>query len=455
MKTKLVLWGSNAQDERVLIAMELRAADNKVDIWTFPESIATEDFSQLLMQNWRNGETVAFPDGYTHLERELTVSDSLLPDDIKTDRGDLIQRAQTEWHFVVLSSKLNEVYRSELVELEEKVNQMTEYSAEMWNNLKEFWDKVQEQVRERNLFRDHADSLRDNINVLFSKLKDLRSEMDNVFHRQSQEVHDQFMEALNEIDSKLNISNRLPALFEELKQMQRSFRDVKLTREHSASVWQRLDNAFKQVKEKRFGESAVNDNSAGERLERRFEGLIQAIQKMQQSIDRDREDLDFQNKKIATTDGQLEAQIRQAKIKMIESRIESKEEKLHEMLQTKQELEDKMESQKEKDRKRQEKDRMEAAKEAAKKVAQDKIAEEIKSRKEDVKPEAVHTPVTEEKPVEEAKPVAEKPAKEKKKPAAEKTATEPAADAEVSDAAETTATITEVTEAIQKDETEG
>lgn len=381
MKTKLVLWGSNATEDKILIALQLRPEDNKVDIWTFPEAVATDEFARQLLGDWRNDVAVDFPSEATHLERELSMTSSLLPDDIKVERGDIVQRAQTEWHFVVLSSKLNEVYQNELSELKDKVSQLTAFSNDAWNELKAFWGKVQDQVRERNLLREHADLLRDNTNVLFGKMKELRNALDEEFRQKSQGHHDQFMSTLADLENKVAEGTRLPALFDELKSLQRKFRELKLTREHRSKVWERLDAAFKTVKEKRFGPNANSDSSALERINRRYNGLINAIEKMERSIARDEDDLKFQQRKIDSSDGQLEAQIRQAKIKMTSERIRSKSEKLQEMLQTKSELEKRITVQKEKEAKRQKQEEIVAAKVAAKEKIAQEIAAAVDARK--------------------------------------------------------------------------
>ena len=381
MKTKLVLWGTNAQDERVLIAMQLRAADNKVDIWTFPEAIASPDFAQQMLNEWRNSaEPNAFPEGAMHIERELTVAESILPDDLKVERGDLVQRAQSEWHFIVLSTKLHESYKSELAEIQDKIAQMVDYSSDAWDSLKGFWNKVQEQVHDRNLFREHADILRDNTNELFDQLKKMRSSMTSEFEENSKSVYSQFNSVLDEIEKKVEQGiQRFPDIFEDLKKAQTQFRDKKLKREHSNDIWNRIDSLFKTVKEKKFGTNAINDSTASERLTRRYEGLIGAIDKMQDSIDRDKEELDYQTKRVNNSQGQLEAQIRQAKIDMILERVKSKQEKLDEMQVTKAEIEGKMSNYKEKEAKE------------AKKAAEAPKAE----TKREVKVETVASPVAE------------------------------------------------------------
>ncbi len=350
MKSKLVLWGTNAQDERVLIAMQLRAEDNKVDIWLFPEAIASPDFSQQMLTEWRNGADVAFPEGATHIERELSVADSLLPDDIKVEKTDIINRAQGEWHFIVLSTKLHAAYKSELAELEDKVTKMADYSGEAWDMLKGFWNKVQDQVKERNLFREHGDELRDATNGLFSHLKNMRTSVMNEFEENSKTWYAQFNTILDEIEQRVEKGIKgFPDAFDQLKQTQNKFRDQKMTREHSNDLWNRIDGLFKTVKEKKFGTNAINDSSATERLTRRYEGLIGAVDKMQDSIDRDTQDLEYQRKRVEQSEGQLEAQLRQAKITMIQDRVKSKQEKLNEMLATKADVEVKIANLKERE----------------------------------------------------------------------------------------------------------
>ncbi|MEL6924348.1 MAG: hypothetical protein AAFO94_09900 [Bacteroidota bacterium] len=382
MKTKLVLWGSNEKDEKVLIAIQLRAKDNAVDIWTFPESVATEEFYQLMLDEWRNGKEVDLPEERSHMERELTISEGLLPDSLKVERGDIVQRALTEWHFVVLSSKLNEVYQSELSEFKEKIEQLSAFDNEVWNGLKTFWSKVQTQVRDRNLFREHANSLRENTNVLFAKLKELRSALDDEFKTRSKKHYDGFMETLQDIETRVSDGGRLGSIFNELKDLQRKFRDTKFTKEHRSAIWEKLDGAFKSVKEKQYGPNANVDSSPYERLKRRYEGLLGAIEKMQRSIGRDRDDLAFQGRKIARSDGQLEAQIRQAKVKMIEERISSKEEKLGEMNKTRTDLEKRLEVEKVREAKRAEQAKIKEAEQEAKAKIAARIKEQEAAREE-------------------------------------------------------------------------
>ena len=351
MKTKLVLWGANAAQERVLIAMQLRASDNKVSLWAFDEAAATPEFAQKLLNDWRNTVAMPAPEGAIfESERELSVTEGLLPADWNVERADILTRAQSEWLVIVLSTKLHEAYKSELAAFEDKIAELKAYSAEHYESLKEFWAKVQEQVRDRNLFREHADALRERTNVLFAAMKDMRSALSQEFAASSQSFVERFGQSLDAIERKAAADiNRFPEIFEELKQLQGQLRLQKLTKEHSNALWDRLDALFKQIKERRFGNATPTEGGALDRLSSRLEGLVAAMAKMKESIDRDKSDLAVFSKKLESARGQLEAQLQSAKVNMIQDRVRSKEEKYKDMQRTHDELTARMAQLKEKE----------------------------------------------------------------------------------------------------------
>ena len=380
MRRKIVLWGSNEKDEKLLVALELLEKENVVNIYTFPESVATEEFYKAMSEKWKDDAEVEFPAGYHKIERKLSVSDSILPDEIKVERPDLITRAQAEWHFVVLSSKLYGMYKSELEELKEKVDTLSEYDNAMWDELRGFWNKVQTQVNDRNLFREQGAALREKANHLFDRLKELKKSLEGEFENKSKQYAETFAAEISEIETKVEKGLGLNPLFEDLKKIQTKLKDFKFTKEDREVVWNKIDEAFKKLKEKRGAAAQAHQSGELARTEARYKGLMGAIQKMQTSINFDQKDLEFETKRAANSEGQLEAQLRQAKLNMINERIKSKQEKLEDMNKTKTELEARMEREKKKLEKVHKQEKIEEAKEAVKQKIATDISETAKAR---------------------------------------------------------------------------
>ncbi len=379
MKDKIVLWGQNEKDEKILVAIELIEKENMVKIHQFPAAAVTEEFHKTLMGDWKKGVEVPFPEEVVTLDRPLSVTDGLLPESIRVDRTDLISRAKAEWHFVVLSSKLYELYSSELSDIKEKVDNMQEYSGAVWEEMKGFWSKVQQQVYDKNLFREHANTLRKGSDEVFNSLKSMRKTLDNQFKTESKKSVEFFKEHLTEINSKIDGGKSLQPLFEELKKLQGKFKDMKFTRDDRNKVWNNIDVAFKKLKEKKYGKAgAPSASDAVSRLKNRYDGLMKAIDRMKNSIDRDLRDKNGQNNRGERAMGQLEAQLMQARVAMIDERISSKQVKMKDMLSTKAELEKRITKEEARAKKQAEKAEMEKAKKAKKEEIKQKIAEESK-----------------------------------------------------------------------------
>ena len=337
MKTKLVLWGENAEKERVLLALQLHTNSNKVSVWSFPETVATPEFTQQ-MYDWRDDKEFTFPENTTHFESDLSVTGGLLPEGLTAEKPEMISRAQSEWHFIVLSSKMHEALKSELAGLGDKIHAMEKYNYELWDNLKGYWNKVQDNVRDKNLFREHADELRLTSNELFDKLKVARTAISQEFEQNSKKWFENFNTKLDDIETRIKagMNAQFPKIFDQLRDTQNQFRDQKMTKDHANEVWNRIDNLFKAFKEKKYGPNNAQNNANNENRAKGG-GLEDATAKMKASIDRDKKDLEYEQKRADNSANQLEEQLRQARINIIKDRINSKMVKYDDMVKTKEE----------------------------------------------------------------------------------------------------------------------
>ena len=386
MKKKIVLWGHDENDKKILLALALQEHENKVHIYTFAEDKVSEEFYNNMMDKWRSGAEVEFPEGYETIIRELSMTDDILPETIKVQRTDLITRAKSEWHFVVLSTKLYDLYSTELEDFKAKIASLMDFDNDVWDEIRGFWSKITEQSRERNLFREHANKLRDDTNELFVKMKELKSAANEKLAGVSKEHVTTFSARLTEVKEKAEKGMSLGPLFDQLKKIQNEFKNAEFTRNDRSKVWKRIDEAFKLVKEKKYGKQPEGQQGgAVSRLERRYQGLKSAIGKMKASIKRDQSDIDFHNSRNNKPSGQLEMQLRDAKIQMIKGRMDSKQEKLDEMLSTQTQLDAKMEKEKARELKQAEKKAIEKKKAELKKQIDATVSDQAELSPEEAK----------------------------------------------------------------------
>lgn len=356
MKTKLVLWGSDKDDKKVLVTLELLSAENQITMRIIPEDDATDELYSSLMDKWRENEDIAFPESTLISTQTLSMADSLLPEEIKVEKPEIVTKAQAEWPFVVLSEKLYTSYLSNIEALKEKISKTSSFEKGIWEELKSLQGKIQNQFKDRNLQREHIGDLRNKVNELFGMMKQLRSVQDAEYRELSNANFDKLTSTLGTIENQISDGEKFNVVFDALKALQRELKSSKLVREQRNELWERVDEAFKKVKEQKFGAQTTEAGltTALTRVNNRYNGLLSAIDRMNTSILRDKEELKGQLEKIKHSrfDNMLEQQISQAKANMIENRITSKESKLKEMNTTLEELESRIKNIKEKEEKR-------------------------------------------------------------------------------------------------------
>lgn len=352
MKEKIVLWalqGSEESAEKVLLALELLRENNEVLLRKIASPSATEELFEQLRKEWKEDQATIWPDDDMETQSiELSAAKGLLPEGLElgTEDADFLEKSKNEWLFAVLSYRLYKQKETQLQEIEERAEAIESFDKGIWDEIKDFQDDLINQLKEKNISKQEFDQLKDIVNVVFNRLKELRRLEDERFEQEAKLQYEGFVKRVEEVEEACN-GNKPDffKLFEKLKALQKEFRSIKLTRKLRNNLWDRIDKAFKFLKEKRYPNakgSAVASASVsdqGKRLESRIEGLLAAIDKMQSSVNRDKKEHDYiQDRNKSGQGSQIESQLREVKGKIIAERLQSKQAKLDDMHKTLEEL---------------------------------------------------------------------------------------------------------------------
>ncbi len=327
MQNRFVVNGKIQNTQNVVLAYELLEADFKINLHvTDRKELSTEQLA-FLQKDWTEGATFEFP-ATTKLINPDVNADSILPDNIQSEETGKVRHFQNEWAVQLLTNKLWEVYLVQLESLKTKANELTNYSKELFEDTKVFWEQVLENKKERNITQERLDKIKDDVNSIFDKLKTFRKAESEEFDKQAKAFVDSVSAQLEEVKKKVSEKANLKALSDEIKNLQQNVRSQQLSKTAEANLRKVFNDAFHFLSE-------AHKNYFSNKNESRIAGLKDVISKMEAGLARDKKDVEYFSRKENNPKAHsLELQLLKVKLRQITDTIASKEEKLKDIYRT-------------------------------------------------------------------------------------------------------------------------
>lgn len=327
MQSRFTALGITNDDRAVLLAYELKEEEFKVDLYIVPRKSLSNEQAELLEKGWVDGGAFEFPEDALFVNPNLN-AESILPADIRSDETGKIRIKQNEWAYQLLTAKLWESYLLELDELKKKAEALTQYDRQLFDDAKSFWERVLEHRKERDISQDRLDKIKDDVNSIFEKLKTFRKTESAEFEAASAKLRDEVLAKLESLRNRADSKANYKELLEELKTVQQESRKNRYTKGDDQQVRKVSDSTFQYINSQR--NAFFSDKTAS-----RIKGLQEVIQKMETSLNRDKKDLEYYNRKTDSNNiKSLELQLLKVKTNMLLETIASKEEKLKDIYST-------------------------------------------------------------------------------------------------------------------------
>ena len=327
MQSRFITTGNVKDSVEVVLAYELKEAEFRLDLHVIPKKLLTKALMESLSTDWVNGGEFVFPQGTETIYPDIN-ADSILPEDIKSDKTGEIRHKQNEWAVQLLTNKLWESYLLELEALKKRSVELSGYDKGLFEDAKSYWERVLENKKERNITQERLDKIKEDVNAIFEQLKSFRKTESAEFEKSSNSARDIIIERLGQIKGRADEKANFKTLHEDIKAIQHEFRNQHFLKSDENAVRKAFDDAFHYISEQR-------NKYFSDKFEVRITGLRDVIHRMQKGIEHDIKDVEYFERKADNPRIQsLELQLLKVRIRQLRETITSKEEKLKDIEKT-------------------------------------------------------------------------------------------------------------------------
>ncbi len=327
MNTRLVLWGEIGTDRKALVALYLDEEAAKIHIYALPKDEVTKEIQDTLFVEWKNGGDFSFPDNALHWEIDAN-SDSILPEEVKVERVDIVLQSQHKWGKKLMSSKINQLLTDEVRLLEEKTAVLAEYEQSAWDKAKTQWEKIASYQKKNEISWEQTMVLKDKINAIFETLKAIKRINNENEDQANSVLLKKYENRIEELQSKLIYNDQWKYIFDELKKIQAELKDANIRWNHKRNIYNHINAVFDDLRKYRMTELVSKTQD-------RISQLTKILKGLKDSIARDNESYQQQVEKMQHyTRGKLSVEELQQRFGNILERTKEKELKAEGIQQT-------------------------------------------------------------------------------------------------------------------------
>ncbi|MBK6273947.1 MAG: hypothetical protein IPF58_04255 [Saprospirales bacterium] len=320
MNTRLVLNGEIGTDRTALIAINLDEATAKIHIYAFTKEVVTKEIQDKLFVEWKNGGEYDFPASAIHWEVDAN-SDSILPENVKVDRPEIVLQSQHKWSKKLMSSKINQLLDDETKLLEEKASSVAEYDQTLWDKTKTQWEKITSYQKKNEITWEQTTVLKEKINSIFDALKAVKRINSENDDQANAALVKNITKRIDDLQSKLIYSDQWKFIFDELKKIQAELKDVAIKWNHKRNLYNRVNAIYDDLKKYRATEIIAKSQT-------RITQLKQILNGLKDSIERDDDNFKMQVEKMQHyTRGKITESEIKTRFSYILERVEEKRKK--------------------------------------------------------------------------------------------------------------------------------